>query len=292
MTKIDERHLFAGEALFTDEVGIEYGVHGDYRLRSSYEPIFARRLASLRPVAVEGQIAPHIGGTCVSYESFAAVVAPQDARFVESLCRALHLRNMRNIGFDGLTLFFRHDLPDDRDLVSATDELRLLVQRLGEHELDPSLLVCEITQSTSHDNCVLPALVAEMRSHGIRIAMGGFGAGHATQERFEQLRPDVVRIDGAWFRAVCRHRATVSLFSTIVAGLKERGASVLIEGIEDATQLAIALDADADLFQGFHLARPALVGSEFSAEPLSLPHKLWRTRSVVPLTAYRTHQRR
>jgi EAL domain-containing protein (putative c-di-GMP-specific phosphodiesterase class I) len=287
-----ERPQFVGDAILVDEVGIEYGVHGDVRLRSTYQPIFARDLASLRPVAVEGLIAPYVKGALVPYASFIEGIVPEDALFIESMCRTLHLRNMRNIGVDGLTLFFNYDPRVNSDLDKALREIRVMVQRLGELELDPARLVCEVTETASLDHDVLLALVAEMRAHGIRIAMDDFGAGHSTQQRFEQLKPDIVKIDGEWFRTICRHRATVGLFSTIVAGLKDRGADVLIEGIEDATHLGIALDADADLFQGFHLARPQLVGTEFSTEPLSLSDKLGETRRVVPLASYLTHQRR
>ncbi len=279
------------DAILSDEVGLEFGLYGDFRMRSSYQPIFARDFASLRPIAVEGLIAPHIAGAPVPYATFLDSVAPEDMLFIEGMCRALHLRNMRNIGADGLTLFFNFDPRVNSDLDTALVEIRAMVARLGEFELEPSLLVCEITESASLDGEVLLALVAEMRSHGIRIALDDFGAGYSTQRRFEQLKPEIVKIDGDWFRTICRHRATVGLFSTIVAGLKDQGADVLIEGIEDATHLGIALETDANLFQGFHLARPALAGTEFSTEPLSLADKLGETRRVVPFAAP-THQRR
>ncbi|MET0943727.1 MAG: hypothetical protein ABWY13_20470, partial [Mesorhizobium sp.] len=44
----------AGNATFVDEVGIEYGIYGAYRLRSAFQPIFRREGAWLVPFAVEG----------------------------------------------------------------------------------------------------------------------------------------------------------------------------------------------------------------------------------------------
>ena len=58
---------------------------------------------------------------------------------------------------------------------------------------------------------------------------------------------------------------------------------VLIHGIEDQMQFAIALRAGADLFQGSHLAGTALVGTVFNETPLSIPEKLGAARKIVPL---------
>jgi len=41
---------------------------------------------------------------------------------------------------------------------------------------------------------------------------------------------------------------------------------VLVEGIDSATELRVALDCGADLLVGDLLARPALAGSIFNAE--------------------------
>src|SRR5690606_14488854 len=51
-----------GAALFRDEVGIEYGIYGDYRLKSAYQPIFAPRGGDLAPVAVEALLQPQLLG--------------------------------------------------------------------------------------------------------------------------------------------------------------------------------------------------------------------------------------
>ncbi|TIP96392.1 MAG: EAL domain-containing protein, partial [Mesorhizobium sp.] len=58
MTGRPDRRRNVGEAIFADEVGIEYGVYGAFRLRSAYQPIFAPRGRFLKAVAVEGLIEP------------------------------------------------------------------------------------------------------------------------------------------------------------------------------------------------------------------------------------------
>ena len=57
-----ERRRDVGNAIQVDEVGIEYGIHGEFRLRSAYQPIFAPRGRFLHAVAVEALIDQHRAG--------------------------------------------------------------------------------------------------------------------------------------------------------------------------------------------------------------------------------------
>jgi len=45
----------------------------------------------------------------------------------------------------------------------------------------------------------------------------------------------------------------------------------------------VALDAGVDLLQGYHLARPALAGTIFNEQPLSIDALLGMDNKVVPL---------
>ncbi|RUT80621.1 EAL domain-containing protein, partial [Mesorhizobium sp. M7A.T.Ca.US.000.02.2.1] len=55
----DDRRRNVGDAIQVDEVGIEYGIYGEFRLRSAYQPIFAPRGRSLHAVAAEALFEPH-----------------------------------------------------------------------------------------------------------------------------------------------------------------------------------------------------------------------------------------
>jgi EAL domain-containing protein (putative c-di-GMP-specific phosphodiesterase class I) len=97
------------------------------------------------------------------------------------------------------------------------------------------------------------------------------------------VQPDIVKIDGTWFAEFCRHAAAERFFRPLVSTLHDRGAKVLVEGVENATHLRVALDGGVDLLQGFYLARPALAGTLFDEEPLSIDRLLGRDSNVVPL---------
>ncbi|ESW77291.1 MULTISPECIES: EAL domain-containing protein [unclassified Mesorhizobium] len=282
MTGQRERRRDIGEAIFADEVGIEYGVYGTFRLKSAYQPIFAPRGGALAAVAVEALIEPQRASMPVAPAMFFDSVAPGDRLFVETMCRMLHLKNFRNIGVDGLGLFFNYNPMINDHLGRALAEIRLMTRHLGDLDLHAAMLVCEITEQAADDNVLAP-LVREMRRHGIRIAIDDFGTGHSTAERMSLLQPDIVKIDGGWFAEFCRHAAAERFFRPLVSSLHDRGAKVLVEGIEQSVHLRVALDGGVDLLQGFHLGRPALAGTIFNREPLSIEALLGADNKVVPL---------
>ncbi len=152
-----ERRRNVGDAIFADEIGIEYGVHGEYRLRSAYQPIFAPLGRCLHAVAVEGLIEPHRAGRAGSPRAFFESVATADRLFVETMCRVLHLRNFHNIGVDGLDLFFNYNPMINDHSGRALAEIRPASRHLSELGLAPGMLVREITEQAADDALPRPA---------------------------------------------------------------------------------------------------------------------------------------
>jgi len=286
MIRSGDRRRHAGDAIFADEIGIEYGIYGEFRLKSAYQPIFMPSGRLLTAVAVEALVEPHRAGRPVAPAVFFDGVPAGDRLLVETMCRMLHLRNYRNVGVDGLDLFFNYNPLINDHLGRALAEIRLMTRHLGDLGLHPAMLVCEITEQAADDK-VLISLVREMRRDGFRIAIDDFGTGHSTEERIGLLLPDIVKIDGAWFAEFCRHAAAERFFRPLVSMLHDRGAKVLVEGIEQSVHLRVALEGGVDLLQGFLLARPALAGTIFNEEPLRIDTLLDADNKVIPL-----HQRR
>ncbi len=151
-----ERRRDVGAALFADEIGIEFGIYGEYRLKSAYQPIFAPRDGHLAPVAVEALVQPQRNGLPVPAEVFFERVPAADRLFVETLCRMLHLSNYRNIGVAGLDLFFNYDPLINDHAGRALAEIRLMARHLGDLDLDAGMLVCEITEKAAFDDRLQP----------------------------------------------------------------------------------------------------------------------------------------
>ncbi len=285
-----QRRRNVDDAIYADEIGIEYAIIAGYRLRSAYQPIFTPREGMLVPVAVEALVEPHLAGRPVAPAAFFEALAPGDRLYGETLCRVLHLRNFRNLGAPGLDLFFNYNPQVNDRQARALAQIRLMAMHLGEIGLAAGQLVCEITEQAAPDDAVLASLVGEMRRNGIRVAVDDFGAGHSTAERMALIEPDIVKLDGAWFAQLCRHAEAEKLFRPLVATLHARAVKVLVEGIETPQHLRIALEGGVDLLQGFHLGRPALAGAFFDAGPLPIEKLHGAPARILPFHA--AHQRR
>lgn len=274
MKRRPERRRDVSGAIFADEIGIEYGVYGDFRLRSAYQPIFAPGDGVLKPVAVEALIEPHREGRVIPPATFFDSIATNDRLFVETMCRTLHLHNFRNIGVGELDLFFNFHPGVNDHPGRVLSELRLMMGGLEDVDLLPGMLVCEITEHAAPNDKVLAAIAREMRRNGLRIAVDDFGAGHSTEERLKLIEPDIVKIDGPWFALLCRYPAAERLFRSLVSLLHDRGVKILVEGIEQPDQLRVALDGGVDLLQGFLLGRPALAGTIFKEDAIEMARLL------------------
>lgn len=270
-------------SIFVDEIGIEYGRYGDCVLKTAYQPIFRLSDGGLLPIGVEALAKVFVEGRPLPTSEFFTQVARHDRFLVECLCRRLHLRNYCNIGVPGLRLFFNCDPRGHSDTDTVIEQIRYMASRLDDLELEPAQLVCEITENKALDETMLLRLAAEMRLHGIRLAIDDFGAGHSTPARLDMIEPDIVKLDGSWFRQIARVETAARLLGQLVRSLHDKGIEVLIEGIETPDQLRIAINAGADLLQGFLLARPALAGTVFDTDPLDPLRLSGAGGNVIPL---------
>lgn len=287
MTPTSEISERLEDAIVVDEIGIESGGYGIYRLRSLYQPIFERRGQSLHAVAVEGMVAPYLAGEQVPKDVFLTAAADDDLEFIRRLRFALPLRNLRNIEADGVRLLVDIAMRGDaaRDI---PDRVRFIADEIESAELEADLVTGTVVEPSTSDAGALAAIADEMKHSGMRSAIGDFGMGRWSDEQIDLLAPEMARIDSEWFRQVCRDAVTVRLFESVVARLHERGVKVLVCGIEDAQQFGIALEAGADLFQGGHLAAVENVGN-LLLDALPVRDKLKRSDKARNL---RAHQQR
>ncbi|MDP3896645.1 MAG: EAL domain-containing protein [Mesorhizobium sp.] len=281
------RPLTVNHAITIDEVGIETGHYRCFHLKSAYQPIWLHRDGMLHPNAVEGLIRPFVDGNPVPVSELFESVPAHDRLFVETLCRALHLRNHHNVDVPELDLFFNFDPRVHDDMETAIELLAIMAHRLTVIGLDIGRLVCEITESAELDCETFACIATEIRRLGMRLAIDDFGNGHSTLERVELIKPDIVKIDGAWFRRVAGAPGAARLLGTLVKGFHAMGISVLVEGVETPRQLATAIDAGAERAQGYLLGRPALAGTAFDPAPRPVAHFLGQTGNVVPLPGRR-----
>jgi len=250
------------QAIAADELDIATGIVGGFRVGCAYQPIFSRCNNFLRPTGLAGIITPYEQGRPASADAFAAACA-LDADFATALGLALQIRNYGNTGVAGL----------DLHVGCAVDQIARILPLLDSPSaagwedvvLGPEKLVCEIVG----DDAALPDeffdVLGELRWKGVRTG-GVFGG---EQPMSTAIDADVLRLDGRWFRKICGE-PTACLLGSMVSVWHSRGIKVLVDGIATAAQLRIALDAQADHFQGDFLAAAKPAGSVLDETPLPI----------------------
>jgi EAL domain-containing protein (putative c-di-GMP-specific phosphodiesterase class I)/GGDEF domain-containing protein len=134
--------------------------------------------------------------------------------------------------------------------------------------LDPARVTIEVTE---RDVVESPARLAHalgyLRAHGIRIALDDFGNGHSNFEMWNEIHPDVVKIDRYLINGVSRSAGRLAIVRSLCQVAESLGTDLVGEGVEDPADLRVLRDLGIPYAQGFLIGRPAvLVVREASAE--------------------------
>lgn len=140
-----------------------------------------------------------------------------------------------------------------------------IIGALASSHLAPARLELEITETALLQNSEATlAMLHEIRSLGVRIAMDDFGTGYSSLSYFQSFPFDKIKLDQSFIKSLSDKPSSLAILNA-VAGL---GASLSImttaEGVETAEQLAQIRAAGIGQVQGYLLGRP-LPASELSA---------------------------
>lgn len=225
------------------------------RLFSFFQPLLNAR--TLQPDAHEALLRPFDPETheyLPPVAAFSCASTPQEAIYLDRLCRALHAANFIRQQPGRQDLFLnvsgRHLVAVARGHGQAFEELLALCG------MTPQQVVLEILEASVDQLDLLQEALDAYRKRGFRIAIDDFGCRHSNFDRLWQLTPDLVKLDRSLIeQAVTNDRARLIL-PKLVDMIHDLGARVVCEGIETLEQHRLCLDAGADLLQGYYYGRP------------------------------------
>ncbi len=138
--------------------------------------------------------------------------------------------------------------PEFVDLVRAT---------LTDAGLRPGGLVVEVTETAvATELDAISAPLQELRHMGTRVFMDDFGTGYSSLSYLRRLPVDVVKIDRSFVQEITTSSEEWSLAIAIVRLMKALRLATVVEGVEDAAQLAHLRALGCDFAQGFYFSRP------------------------------------
>lgn len=168
---------------------------------------------------------------------------------LHELGRAVRAGAARHPPPDGAWLFVNLHSADlnDEELYSLDTPLGRLAHRV----------VLEITERASlEDVADLEKRVARLRHMGYRIAVDDLGAGYAGLTSFNQLAPEVAKIDMSLIRDIHLQPRKQAIVRSLQTLCSELGILVVVEGVETALERATLTELGCDVLQGYLFARP------------------------------------
>ena len=118
-------------------------------------------------------------------------------------------------------------------------------------------LCLEITETSDLvDVDLAVAMLAEVRSHGVRTALDDFGTGRAALSAMRRLPLDVVKIDRGFVAGLAQDATDALLVRGLVDAAHHLGLEVCAEGVENLEQARALVALGVDRAQGWLFGRP------------------------------------
>lgn len=135
-----------------------------------------------------------------------------------------------------------------------------VIAYLESTNIKPSRLTLEITErSHINDFDIVNDVISMLREKGIKIAIDDFGAGYANLSLLSRIDYDTIKIDRSCLYGMCNNYRALSIMKNIYKMTCDLGVNVVVEGIENKTQLDLLRDVGFTVFQGWHLAQEKII---------------------------------
>ncbi|MCB1823635.1 MAG: EAL domain-containing protein [Candidatus Competibacteraceae bacterium] len=133
--------------------------------------------------------------------------------------------------------------------------LKRIAMALQETGLPAELLELEITESLLMQEGLLESLHS-LKRLGVKLSIDDFGTGYSNLRYLQRFPLDRLKIDKSFVKDIdCKpHHDTIA--ATVIAMARSLRLSVIAEGVETKSQLAILRALDCDEIQGYYFSRP------------------------------------
>ncbi|MGD2055285.1 MAG: EAL domain-containing protein [Gammaproteobacteria bacterium] len=149
-------------------------------------------------------------------------------------------------------------------------------ENLEKNDLDPSMIVLEITEQVAVRKLVQArGLIQDLMALGCRFALDDFGAGFSSFNYLKHLPVDYIKIDGGFIRNMANDPVDQAMVKSMIQIARAVGKQTIAEYVQDGETLNMLHELGVDYAQGFHIGKPAgtLPGnpSDFEGE---CPHEI------------------
>jgi diguanylate cyclase (GGDEF)-like protein len=135
--------------------------------------------------------------------------------------------------------------------------MQVIVSALATSGLQPARLELEITESVLlQDTDTTLALLHQLRSLGIRIAMDDFGTGYSSLTYLQCFPFDKIKIDRSFVKDITENVGSLNIVRAVAALASGLGMAATAEGVETREQLERITQEGCTEMQGYFFSRP------------------------------------
>lgn len=133
-----------------------------------------------------------------------------------------------------------------------------LLRRLQARPDVATRLTLEVTETMPvTDRDAASVFLGRLKALGCRIALDDVGSGHSNLDLAREIRPDVIKVDAALLHAARSTRQAARVLEKLADCCRTLASHVVIEGVEQAQDLALAQQAGLEWLQGYAIAMPS-----------------------------------
>ena len=138
--------------------------------------------------------------------------------------------------------------------ISLVDVVRTALET---HELSPTHLVLEVTESTAmHDAEASLKVLNKLSALGLSISIDDFGTGYSSLLYLKHLPANELKIDRGFITELSQGNDDEAIIQAIIALGKTLGMKIVAEGVETPEQQELLTRLGCDTLQGYLLGRP------------------------------------
>lgn len=223
------------------------------RLRFDFQPIVDASSgavdgneALVRPVVTGHDVTP--------FDLFRAARAHDATLTTDQVCRTIAIRDGAPAVHAGTRLFVNF-MP--LTIYDPSICLRTTFAAADAAGVPLDRLVFEVVESEDFpDIAHLRSILEAYRDQGASVALDDVGAGNTAVRYIDELRPDIVKLDGDLLRTAV-DTGEDALYAGLVEHCHRLGIRVIGEGVEMPGDVAFCRNLGVELLQGFGIARPA-----------------------------------
>ena len=148
---------------------------------------------------------------------------------------------------------------------------QLISKALVKHNVDPSMLVVEVTENIFLENITrIAAVLSELKKMGVRVSIDDFGSGYSSLRYVQMLPIDKIKIDKAFIDDVGSGVESQGIVQAVINMSHSMGYKVVAEGVETQEQLmALKSICALSLFRLFLSLSLPLVSSPANRQSLN-----------------------